>query len=397
MKKISLFYLMKFSSDFMLVYPFYTLIFKTRGLDEIAIGWLLAIWSLSVVIFEIPMGLISDRMKRKRALLLSAFFKAMAFGLWIIPGGFVPMAAGFIFWGLSGATASGTEEAWLYETLFLENRQNQYAKIKGRGNFFSAMGIALAAPVGGLLLPMGADLVIMASIAVTIFCGILFLGFGDPPRTAMPEELDDAEDIENGFIKDLLPAIKEVIFNKAILTMMLFSGLLLIVAGVLDEWDPLFLVDLGLTPFWIGTWLTIRLLCESLGAMSAHKMEKHLQSPRIMILLAGFGVIPLIGLGFAPNLFWLIPYAVFYFIYAGLSVQAETRIQKEMHGAHRATVLSLKSLLENAVGIVLIVITGFVGQTSGMNKIWLMMGFYIIAVIPVLAGMTWVFFGKSRS
>lgn len=111
------YYAARFFHDFIMIYPFYSLLFRQRGASESEIGWLLGIWSLSVVVFELPAGLVSDRMRRRTVLLFSVVAKALAFILWMPSSSFILPLAGFIFWGLSEALKSGTEEAWLYEKL----------------------------------------------------------------------------------------------------------------------------------------------------------------------------------------------------------------------------------------------------------------------------------------
>lgn len=381
-----MYYLYRFAYDFILVYPFYTLIFSRQGQSESAIGLLLAIWSCSVLVFEVPMGLLSDRMTRRHVLLLSALAKAVGFALWLLPGGFWVMAAGFVFWGLSEALRSGTEEAWLYETLHQAGRPELYARIRGRGTVVGSLAIALAAPAGGWVAERwGMDPVLWASVTVSLFSALLVAGFGQPPRTELPTE-DEADAARPAVLRDLLPALRDIGRKRSMLSLIVFSGALLVVAGVLDEWDPLFLTRAGLTPTLFGLWMTARLLAESAGAALAHRAGSRLDSTRRLIWAAALSALPLVGLGLSQNLGWLLPYALFYLVYALLGVLAETRIQERLHGAHRATILSLRSFLENAVGIVMILVCGGVGQAAGLARIWTLAGVYAIVLAGVLLG-----------
>jgi MFS family permease len=378
MKRIYLYYASKFFFDFTIIYPLYSIIFRSRGQDEGAIGWLLAIWSLSVIVFELPMGVVSDRMKRKNVLLWAVLAKSAAFALWIpesrIPeSGFILSAAGFILWGLSSALASGTEEAWLFEALHEKGLQDRYAMIRGRGSFFSALGVSLASPIGGYVSGFGITPVLAVSIATTFLSGLFILGFGNPPRTAPRESGNEAEP---QWKKDILPALREIVHKRRVLIMMTFSGAVLVTAGVLDEWDPLFLSDAGLSTVWIGFWLTIRFLSESAGAAAAHRAETVLKKPSCMFAAAGLFALVVVSFGWFGNLWFLVPYALFYLVYSLLSVLAESSIQHEMRGDHRATVLSFRSLLENAVGIILILITGYTARSIGMTGAWIFSGLY---------------------
>lgn len=389
MQAILPYYASRFFSEFILVYPFYLLIFQERGLSVASSGWLMAIWSFSVMAFEIPAGMVSDKANRKHILISAVIVKALAFLIWIPDWGFVAIAAGFALWGLSESLNSGTEEAWLYETLASEGSTENYTRIRGKGQFFASMGIALAAPAGGWLSRYGMHAVLIASAFSCMVAGITMLRFGNPPRTHkhLPDEGDEASPFRPGDLRKVWDAWRS---HPVIIRMTLFSCLILIVAGVLDEWDPLLLNSIGLSNTMIGMWITIRFTSESLGAILSHRADSILGSPRNMAIAATLFALPLLALGYFFNLAWLPAYCLFYFGYAMIAVQLETRIQESTPGEWRASVLSLRSLLDNASGIGLILISGYAIQTCGFSLVWILAGTYAIA-----GSIAFLFFNRS--
>lgn len=377
MQTIRPYYASRFFSEFILVYPFYLLIFQERGLSVASSGWLMAIWSFSVMAFEIPAGMVSDKANRKHVLIAAVIVKALAFLLWIPNWGFISAASGFVLWGLSESLNSGTEEAWLYETLASEGSTEHYTRIRGKGQFFASMGIALAAPAGGWLSRYGMHAVLIASAFSCMVAGIAMLRFENPPRTHthLPDQGDEAAPIRAGDLRKVWNAWRS---HSLIIHMTLFSCLILIVAGVLDEWDPLLLHSLGISNTMIGVWITIRFTSESLGAMLSHRADSILGSPRKMAIAAAGFALPLLTLGYFFNLAWLPAYCLFYFGYAMIAVQLETRIQESTPGDWRASVLSLRSLLDNASGIGLILISGYAIQIWGYSLVWIIAGTYAI-------------------
>jgi len=78
---------------------------------------LYAVYDVAVTALEVPSGYMSDRLGRRKTLILSAF---AAFGgavLLAIGDSFMTFAMGQILIGTGGALASGTDEAMLYESL----------------------------------------------------------------------------------------------------------------------------------------------------------------------------------------------------------------------------------------------------------------------------------------
>ena len=383
MKKTVRYYAVRFLFDFMLIYPFYTLLFKQRGQGESEIAWLLTIWSFSVIVFELPTGAISDRLKRRTVLLWAAAFKASAFLMWIPDGGFPLIAGGFILWGLSEALASGTEESWLFETLSETGDEKSYAKIKGRGMLCSGIAIALSAPLAGFAYRLGMDFILAASSAVMAVAGLFIIGFGNPPRIT----IENSEEACAG-ASGVLEAVK----SPVIFPLILFSGLILISAGMLDEWDPLFLTELGSGPRILGLWISLRFIAESSGGALAHRFSALNRKPLLMLAAAAIASVPLALIGYFRNLLLLPLYAAFYFVYAGIGVLIETRIQHAMTGNRRATVLSVKSLAENVSGAVFILATGYIAKYRGFGTAWIASCIYtLICSLPLF-----IIFRKRR-
>lgn len=387
MKSIRPYYASRFFSEFILVYPFYLLILQQRGLSPATSGWLMAIWSFSVMAFEIPAGMVSDKANRKYVLVAAVIVKALAFLLWIPNWGFVAIATGFVLWGLSESLNSGTEEAWLFETLASEGSTEHYTRIRGKGQFFASMGIALAAPAGGWLSRYGMGSVLLASLLSCIIAAITMLRFGNPPRTEIPGDGDDPSPLR---ASDLRKIWKAWCSHPVIIRMTLFSCTVLIIAGVLDEWDPLLLKTLGLSNTMIGAWITVRFASESLGAMLSHRASAILRSPRNMAIAAAGLAFPLLALGYFFNLAWLPAYCLFYFGYAMIAVQLETKIQELSPGEWRASVLSFRNLLENASGIALILLSGYGIHHLGFSWVWIAAGF-----LAIVGSIGFLFFNRS--
>lgn len=389
MQTIRPYYASRFFSEFILVYPFYLLIFQERGLSVASSGWLMAIWSFSFMAFEIPAGMVSDKANRKYVLIAAVIVKALAFLLWMPNWGFFAIAAGFVLWGLSESLNSGTEEAWLFETLASEGATEHYTRIRGKGQFFASMGIAMAAPAGGWLSRYGMGSVLLASMLSCIIAGITMLRFGNPPRTHghLPADRDESSPFRPGDLRKVWDAWRS---HPVIIRMTLFSCTVLIIAGVLDEWDPLLLNSLGLSNTMIGAWITIRFASESLGAMLSHRASAILRSPRNMAFAAAGFAFPLLALGYFFNLAWLPAYCLFYFGYAMIAVQLESRIQESTPGEWRASVLSFRSLLDNASGIALILLSGYGIHHFGFSWVWIVAGF-----LAIVGSISFLFFNRT--
>ncbi|MBQ9089862.1 MAG: MFS transporter [Alphaproteobacteria bacterium] len=107
-----------------------------------------SISSLVTTFMEIPVGIFSDKMGRRKTLLCSPILVFLTFLCWALAGQFSCawlLFVGAICWGTSGAIASGTVDALVYETMEeLKQKDNfniQYAQNGG----WNQIGLALSA------------------------------------------------------------------------------------------------------------------------------------------------------------------------------------------------------------------------------------------------------------
>lgn len=113
-----------------------------------------AVASLSTTLLEIPAGLISDKIGRRKTLLFSPALIFLGFLLWALAGTFelsFLLFIGAFLYGTAEAFKSGTDEALIYETMDeLNERENfkvQYAKSRGWGQIGLTAGAVMAAVI----------------------------------------------------------------------------------------------------------------------------------------------------------------------------------------------------------------------------------------------------------
>ncbi|HEX8864899.1 MAG TPA: MFS transporter, partial [Lentzea sp.] len=89
------------------------MLFADSGLSDASISVLLAIWSTTAVVFEVPSGAIADRFSRRSSLVAAGVLQAAGYASWVVFPSFWGFAAGFVLWGLGGTLTSGAFEALL--------------------------------------------------------------------------------------------------------------------------------------------------------------------------------------------------------------------------------------------------------------------------------------------
>jgi hypothetical protein len=369
-----LFYAHRFFSDFVLLYPVYMLLFESKGLSFSEISWLLIIWSIPVILLEIPSGMLADRWSRKTMIVIGTAFKLICFILWMLADGFVLFAVGFVFWGIQEAWCSGATEALLYEKLEEHRQDHQYEKHAGKAGFYAGVGLVLSMLFGGAAASAGFDLAAGASIAAVAISLLAALFLKETKKRKV--QADSSNRKGAGF--------KEIIVlcgsNKTVGLLLLFSALIVIVPGILDEYDQLYAQRIGLSLEHIGIWGALRIGAESLGRRYAYKLKIIRHSIKRVCMLAMAGGILLLVSAYAFSLTLFPVYALFYALISGCHVLIESMLQRQISSTQRATVLSFSSLLMNLFSILLFL--GFAGISERMG---LRIGFMLMAVYMVMA------------
>ena len=114
------------------IYPVYAIMMTRRGIDEVELSALLALWSVSVIAAEVFTGALADRVARTRVLIASRLLKGSCFLAWIILPGFWGYLAGFLCWGIASSLRSGAEESMLHDQLLAMGWRDQFEKVYGR-------------------------------------------------------------------------------------------------------------------------------------------------------------------------------------------------------------------------------------------------------------------------
>jgi MFS family permease len=222
-------------SELVPFYPLYALLFLDTGLSEAEISLLFALWSITAVVSEVPTGALADRWSRRGALVLAGVLQATAFVIWTVAPGFVAFAVGFVVWGIGGALMSGTSEALVYDGLAEVGGEDAYVRVHG---WMTAAELLVQVPTAFLASALfavgGYALVGWVSGGICLAAGILALRFPEATRTVDDE--DDAGTLRQG----VTAALRRPGLILVVVAVALVGGL-----DAVEEYFPVLAADRG--------------------------------------------------------------------------------------------------------------------------------------------------------
>ena len=110
-----------------------------------------ALYYFSVCVCEVPSGYFSDRFGRRLTLILAGISFLVGYTAYLLADGFALLAAGQFFLAFGIAMMSGTDTAFLYDSLLSSGKEDDYAVAEARGQKFGFTGLSIACIVGGAL------------------------------------------------------------------------------------------------------------------------------------------------------------------------------------------------------------------------------------------------------
>ncbi len=164
-----------FFTDFKLYAPI-AVIYFSQVTSSFALG--MSIFSIAMIaaaLFEIPTGVFSDRIGRRKTVILGAFAAVLCSIFYAIGQSFWILAVGAVLEGLSRSFYSGNNDALLHDTLAQTNEKHQYSEFLGRVSAMFQAALAVSAILGGILATWSFSLIMWLSVIPQLIC--FFLAF----------------------------------------------------------------------------------------------------------------------------------------------------------------------------------------------------------------------------
>lgn len=144
----------------------------------------LTIFSVMVIatsIFEVPTGMISDMLGRKKTVIVGQIASIIALCFYAFSGDQIGLFIGAILQGLTAAFFSGNNTAFLYDSLKDNDMVGEFSKWEGKNGAMFQYALAVSALLAGILLLFTSyELLFLLSIIPQIFALILSFWLVEP-------------------------------------------------------------------------------------------------------------------------------------------------------------------------------------------------------------------------
>lgn len=357
-------YFYRFFDAFNLVSGIFALYFASKDLNTFQISILIAIWSITSLALEVPLGAVADKYPRKYLLMIAPLLTAVGFSLWLMDGFFF-YALGFVLWGAKNALQSGTMEAFLYDELKEYGKQDYFQSAFGKSGTYFWIGVMLSGAVGGFLAQFNFAYAIILGILMQLVSVLII----STVKTVKPQKSTG----ESKYFEILKEAIKEIRTSKKMLLILTFICLTFPIYGAGEEFFNLLFQSYQIDLWIIGLMVA---LIYGIIAVSNYTLT-FIDKIKINALENWFliisGVLFLI-VGLTKSVLTLPLIFVAIYLLAVAEAKFDVRFQHAIESSERATISSLKSFSFEIFYLLFVLIFGFISSQFGLNSVILTLG-----------------------
>lgn len=348
-------YFAAFLQSFMLWYAVEKLFMRSIGFDDSDIGFMVAVYSVAMLVIDIPSGLLADRWSRKGVLIVASLALTGA----ALVGGVSNSIGAYLFsailWGAFYACYAGMYESTVYDTLAEENQPTTlYRKVYGKIQMADSAGLV----TGGLAsivvaTQMGLRETYFLSVPFALLSILALLAFREPRLHKNTEQHSIFVQIRHTFLaitrnNRAVPVVLSLILKSTVLFMMF-------------EFAQLWLIALEAPTGFFG--FAGALLYAAIGFGGWGAQHLHATSPKRTTLILGCILASIGGLIVAHN---IVAVAVLQFVFIGSMVALSIALSNMLHDllpSHlRASAASATSTLGRLLIIPLALLFGYVSE-----------------------------------
>jgi MFS family permease len=329
-------YLIKIAKWFMLYMPIIVLFYQENGLAMYDVFLLQGIYSVAIVVLEIPSGYFADVWGRKSTMVIGAVFGIAGFTVYTVSHGFWGFLIAEMILGIGQSFISGSDSAMLYDTMLHEKKEKEYIKVEGRVISIGNFAETTAAIFGGLLAEVSLRTPFIAQVfvaAIALPAAILLV---EPPSHAR----------RKATFKEIVNIVRFSLLESKPLKFYIYLSAVIGTSTLSFAWfvQP-YLHQQGYDPSEIGILWALLNLVVGITTLYAYKIEKRLGEVKTILLIVITIAVCYISAGLITSFIGISFLFIFYFARGVATPVLKDYINRITASEIRATVLSVRNFV----------------------------------------------------
>lgn len=345
--------------------------FVEHGLSIGEIFLLQSIFSAAYLLWEIPSGMVADRLGRARSIKISAPIAAVGMIAYGLSGEFWQFVVCELILAIANGLISGVDTALLVDSLKADGRSKDYVRVQQRMDGLGFASTAAAVPLAiGLVHFFGISSTLLADGIVTLLGTYFVLRLVEAPRSNGGQDK---------LRRSTWKALHELVSNIKVRWIITLRTALN-TATYLGFWlAPLYYTQLGIPVVLFGAILAVRNLWKAWLTHRFHRDEHIARKMSAYTGLAG-----LVYVGMATKQLWLVWTVLGHDLVQALGrAPLDRRLNDHIDEDHRATLNSVANLVQRMAYMVAGPVVGLVVDQTSLTAGFLATGIACSAVATV--------------
>jgi MFS family permease len=342
-----------------------TLYFRHFDLSFEQVGFLISANLIATLLLEIPTGSFADVYGKKKSIIIGSLCSLVGLGFLAFGGGFAAFTAGFIAMGIGRAFQSGAESALLYDFLSSTNKQDDYIKHQSRmQSAFVAIDI-ISGSLGFILFAVNVRIPFIISFFSMLLVIVVQLTIAE----VATERIRSGSELAV-HLKQIKEGLSITFRSRTILWFAGFTLIYFIANGFFSQILNLpFLQEIK--RFNTNQLAIMGLIWNSIQTAMvffAGYAERKLGQRWSIFAIVALNPLLFFGLLLSGN---FLVSAMMLGLYFGTmsfrGIIVDSYLNHNIHSSHRATVLSVNSMLLSSIAIIVLPLLGMIADTFGLS------------------------------
>lgn len=342
--------------------PVMVLFWKDNGLSFQQIMYLQSFFAITMVVLEVPSGMISDRIGRRRTLMAGSAFIACGVGMYSVTHTFTEFLAVEFTYAVGAALISGTDCAIIYDTLAALKRQREYNQIMGHAMFSRMMSMGVTTFLGGFIGEYSYRLAFAACVPFLLLKVLVSYRMVDPGRKGCEPDcishLIRFEVLEN-------PRVRWIMAYAACVGTFIMAGFWL--------YQPYLLIT-GLSVGAIGVVFSSFNLVGAVSSKLAHPFIDGFGRGNAFLILGAMVPLGYLLMGSYISYYSFAFVYIFQFIRGTYNILVTEAINEAIGSVNRATILSIMNLITRLLIAASLPAVGYMADDVGVVPTHIVMG-----------------------
>ncbi len=356
-----------------------------KGMSQAQVGFLETSLFWSIFLLEIPTGMLGDKVGRKWSNFIGMLILFISTMGMVFADNFGFFFILFVLEGMSAAFRSGSDAAFLYDSLRMLKREGEYLHINAKIRGMSSVVLGIAMGLGGIVQSYGWNVVYLAYAVAVLISTICIL--------LTHEEMKDIEflDAENTEVPhgDIIPAFKHFITSQKNRNLVFFMFIVCLVEAIVLPYFVLgqsMFEEFGFSEAKIGMIYCIIEIAAGVVYLFARKVSKLISFHTLIVSMMVFYIV-FMFLNVFQNQFiscWAFYISMVFPDVGDIIIQ--NYIQEKIPSKIRASILSVMSLFQSAMVGSGFIVYGVLFTAIGILPTYALAGFMpLLCLILFLA------------